>query len=225
MRTIEQASPCREPSEVEIRHRKQLSTMRGWLDGKGYYKALEALELVRALECGTRKDGKTPKFHHQLSVTRLLTTLEANFMFPEDTLTAAILHDVLEDHYDRFTRNDLETKFGERVATAVWHLSKKSAGLVKTYGSYFSEMSEDPIASLVKLADRAHNLQTMQGVFDVAKQKKYVGELDTWFFPMIRHARRKFPRQYPAYENMKIILRNQRGLLDVLIHVQEGKDA
>tara|TARA_R110000803_G_scaffold188392_1_gene250821 strand:+ start:45 stop:719 length:675 start_codon:yes stop_codon:yes gene_type:complete len=210
-------------SEIEIRHRKQLSTMRGWLDGKGYYKALEALELVRELEHGTRKDGLTPKFHHQLSVTRLLSTLEANFMFQEDTLTAAILHDVLEDHSSKFTRSDLEAKFGERVATAVWCLSKKSAGLVKTYDLYFGEMSQDPIASLVKLADRAHNLQTMQGVFNIEKQKKYVGELDTWFFPMIRVARRKFPRQYPAYENLKIILRNQHGMLDVLISVQEDK--
>jgi (p)ppGpp synthase/HD superfamily hydrolase len=200
-------------SEVETRHRKQLAVMRGWLEGRRFYAAMDALEMVRLLEQGPRKDGCTPKFHHQLSIARLLTTLEPHFLFPEETITAGFLHDILEDHADQWTREALVDRYGKRIGDAVWLLTKKSAGMVKNYDAYFAEMSACPVASLVKLADRAHNLQTMQGVFSFDKQAAYISEVDTWFFPMLKTARRRFPKQYPAYENLKITLRNQTRLI------------
>ena len=199
--------------EVEQRHIKQLAVMRGWLDGKGFFKAADALEFVRQMEQGLRKDGKTPKFHHQLSIARLLSTLTPHLAFPEETITAAFLHDVLEDHGDVVSREMLEIRFGKTVAEAVWKLTKKCNGLTKTYEMYFAEMATCPIASLVKMADRAHNVQSMVGVFTIEKQKTYLHEVDTYFFPMCRVARRSFPRQYGAYENLKILLRCQSNLI------------
>jgi len=58
-----------------------------------------------------------------------------------------------------------------------------------------------------------YNLQTMQGVFDYEKQAAYADEVDQWFYPMLKQARRNYPRQYPAYENLKIILRIQCDLI------------
>lgn len=200
-------------SEVEARHMKQRAVMRGWLEGKGFYLAADALELVKGLELGTRKDQQTPKFHHQLSVARLISTLTPHMMFPEETVTAAFLHDILEDHGDEWTVERLKERFGPRIAEAVWALSKKSKGFTKTYEAYFAGMTACPIASLVKLADRAHNVQTMVGVFTVEKQRMYLEEVEQWFYPMIRQARRNFPRQYPAYENLKILLRCQMTLI------------
>ena len=199
--------------KVEAHHKKQLAVMRGWLEGKGYYVAANALELVRGLEQGTRKDGVTPKFDHQLSVARFLSTLTPHFLYPEEVIAAAFLHDLLEDHGDVWTREKLEMQFGTQIADAVWRLSKKSDGLVKDYERYFRDMGECPIASIVKLTDRAHNLQTMQGVFTFEKQARYADEVADWFHPMLRVARRKFPRQYPAYENLKILLRCQTRLI------------
>jgi len=190
--------------------------MRGWLDGKGFYLAFDAMELARSLERGTRKDGKTPKFHHQLSVTRLLTTLTPHFEYPEETIAAAFLHDVIEDHPE-CTCEMLAERFGVLVADAVWDLSKKSNGMCKTYERYFADMAASPIASIVKLADRAHNIQTMQGVFSYEKQAAYTAEVDQWFYPMIKQARRSFPRQYPAYELLKILLRSQCALVRAVI--------
>jgi len=210
--------------DVVQRHIKQLAVMRGWLDGRGYFKAADALEFVRGLEQGTRKDNLTPKFHHQLSIARLVATLAPHLAMPEETLAAAFLHDVLEDHSDKVTRGDLEARFGKVIADAVWKLSKKCGGLVKTYDLYFAEMATCPIASIVKIADRAHNVQTMVGVFTIAKQKEYLAEVDTYFFPLIRQGRRNFPRQYGAYENIKILLRSQARLIRQ-IHEAMPKDA
>ena len=71
----------------------------------------------------------------------------------------------------------------------------------------------------MKLADRAHNVQTMHGVFTHEKQRAYIGEVGTYYFPMIRQARREHPRQYGAYENLKILLRCQCRLVE---HVLEA---
>lgn len=196
-------------TNVIERHNKQLAVMRGWLTGRQYYQAAEALELVRKLEVGFRKDGVTPKFHHQLSVARLISTLAPHFQYPEETLTAAFLHDLLEDHGQLWSRERITARFGERVGTAVWTLSKKTHGVVKSYDHYYGELADCPIGSIVKLADRAHNLQTMHGVFTQEKQVAYMGEVDQWYYPMIRDARRNFPRQYEAYENLKILIRCQ----------------
>lgn len=211
-------------NDVVIRHQKQLAVMRGWLDGRRYYRAIKALELMRSHESGTRKDGFTPKAHHQLSIARLLSTLEPHFMHPEDTMIVAFLHDDLEDHSDVNSLDQIRRDFGDTVASGVWSVTKKcsAVGVVKTYESYFGCLARDPIGSIVKLADRAHNYQTMPGVFSESKQREYLAELDTWFLPLVKEARRNFPSQYPAYENLKILLRCQAALLRMnLEHTEE----
>jgi (p)ppGpp synthase/HD superfamily hydrolase len=207
-------------NEVVERHRKQLAVMRGWLEGKQYFQASDALELVRKVETGTRKDGVTPRFHHQLSVARLVSTLDPHLIFPEQTIAAAFLHDLLEDHGDVWTRENVADRFGEQVTSAVWKLSRKTVGLSKTLDHYFAEIATCPIASVVKLADRAHNLQTMHGVFDPRKQEEYVTEVEEHFYPLIRDSRRAFPRQYGAYENIKILLRCQVRLVRQCLEAQ-----
>jgi len=150
--------------KVADRHVKHLAVMRGWLEGRSYYVAAEALEIVRRLEQGLRKDQQTPKFHHQLSVARLISTLAPHLIYPEETITVAFLHDLCEDHGELWPREAIEAKFGMRIGDAVWAITKKSVGMVKEYDMYFAAMGDCPIASVVKLADRAHNLLTMHRV-------------------------------------------------------------
>ena len=209
-------------TDIEDRHRRQLAVMRGFLNGKGWWVAADALEIVRNLEQGTRKDGVTPKFDHQLSVAQLLITLSPNFVHPEETVTAAFLHDLYEDHGAVWSLDRMSERFGPQVSETVWSLSKKSEGIVKDYTRYFADMTSCPIASLVKLSDRVHNIHTMVGVFTLEKQKEYLEELDLWFFPMIRQARRNFPRQFPAYENLRINLVCQRNLIQ---HIHDALEA
>jgi (p)ppGpp synthase/HD superfamily hydrolase len=208
--------------EVELRHQKQLGVLRGWLDGRGCYTAPDALEFTRDLEQGVRKDGRTPKFHHQLSIARLVSTLYPHLEHPKWTVAAAFLHDVLEDHSREVTREALTARFGPEISDAVWRLSKKYGGTTKTRESYYGGIAKCPMASVVKLADRAHNLQTMEGVFSQEKQRKYLEEVDQYYWPMIRTSRRAFPRQYPAYENLKILLRCQVRLIRH-IHDAQGE--
>jgi len=196
------------------RHRRHLAVMRGWLTGSTYYKAAEALELVCQLEKGKlRKDGETPSFHHQLSVARLVATLGPHLSYAEETITTAFLHDVLEDHFNQVAVNDLDRRFGPLVRSAVRRLTKKGPGWTLDPDFYFEAIGSDPIASVVKLADRVHNLHTMTGAFNKEKQLRYAADFDMWFHPMLKRARRLHPSQFQAYENLKIILTSQVKLV------------
>lgn len=207
-------------SDIEERHRKQVAAMRVWLESRGYFTALKAFELVRKLEQGFRKDGKTPKFDHQLSIAQLICTFvprdsrqgNGHLIHPEETIAVCFLHDVLEDHKE-WTVARLEAYFGKLIADAVWLLSKKMPGLKKEAVLYFGELGTCPIASIVKPADRCHNLQTMQGVFTYEKQRLYIEEVEERFYPFIKTARRDFPQQYQAYANLLILMRCQCSLI------------
>ena len=194
------------PIPIETRHRKHLSSMRSWLDGRQYYMAADALEVVRKEFQGVRKDKRTPQLHHPLSVARLLGTLLPSLLHPEETLVSSFLHDLPEDKGKEWTRERVEARYNKRVGDAVWKLTKKSNGLIKSPELYYGEMATDPIASVVKLADRCHNLATMEGVHSYEKQGAYAGEVEENFLPMLRTARREFPQQYAAYANLEILL-------------------
>ena len=72
------------------------------------------------------------------------------------------------------------------------------------------------IASVVKGADRIHNVQTMIDVFTYEKQKEYIRETQEFIVPMLKEARRRFPRQEPAYENIQHVLVSQAELLQAV---------
>jgi (p)ppGpp synthase/HD superfamily hydrolase len=146
-------------------------------------------------------------------VAGLVCTLLPHLQHPEETVAAAFLHDVLEDHWETWSRAQLEDRFGADIAGAVWTLSKKSGKLVKPLDEYYAALAECSIGSVVKPGDRAHNLQTMHGVFDFRKQREYVGDVDRHYFPMIRTARQRFPRQQGAYDNLRILLECQREMV------------
>jgi len=202
-----------------LKHEKMRIAMKYWLYGKGYTDAVKALEFASEYHKGMRKDGKTPEFHHQISIASYIRTLPS-ICFMEATLSTTFLHDVVED-YD-VDLNAIEARFGKEVRKATALLSKKIGGYEAKSEQYYMGMKDNPIASIVKGADRMHNFQTMPGVFTPDKQKRYIQECREFILPMIKAAKRKFPEQEPAYENIKHVLLSQIGLLEVGLENLEG---
>jgi (p)ppGpp synthase/HD superfamily hydrolase len=186
---------------------KQRLALRYWLLGRGFTQASRAMDFAEGYHCGTRKDGQTPEFAHQVAIAGYLRTLLPHLLFGEETLCAAFLHDVRED-YD-VSDEEIRTKFGDRVADAVDAVTKTFRGVRRDDTDLFVRIGKDPIASILKPADRGHNQDTMVGVFTVEKMAAYVTETETLFLPMIKRARRGFPEQEPAYENAKHLLVSQ----------------
>ena len=193
-------------------HDKLRVAMKYWLHGKGYSRAVRAMEMAASYHVGTRKDGQTPEFHHQVSIASYIRTLPA-LLHPEETMATAFLHDVVEDY--NVDLSIIESKFGELVRQSVALMSKKINGYVADPKMYYSNMKISPVASIVKGADRMHNFQTMPGVFSADKQTQYIQECHDYILPMLKESRKSFPEQEPAYENIKHVLLSQIGLLEV----------
>ncbi|MCP4292002.1 MAG: bifunctional (p)ppGpp synthetase/guanosine-3',5'-bis(diphosphate) 3'-pyrophosphohydrolase [bacterium] len=117
----------------------------------------------KAHEGQTRKSGE-PYFLHAITVTDILSDLKLD----ADTLIAAMLHDVVED--TKFTRNDIVERFGEEVAHMVDGVTKISgikevnpeARKAETYRKLVLSIARDPRTVLIKLADRLHNMRTIE---------------------------------------------------------------
>lgn len=203
--------------ECDMNHFEKLKiSLRYWMIGAAsaepaYWQALDAMEYAEGLHAGTRKDGKTPEFQHQMEIAQYLRTLHKSLLFPAQTLAVAFLHDVAEDFDISF--EELEKRFGSQIATAVRLLTKKHRGFHVPKDQYFKQIAGDPIASAVKGADRVNNLQSMLGVFTQAKQQSYCLEAAENFLPMLKRARRQFPTQELVYENIKLLMRSQLALL------------
>lgn len=176
-----------------------------------YLRALDALEYAASLHVGLRKDGVTPAFQHQLEIAQYIRSISRYLRYPAQTLAATFLHDVAEDFNIGF--EELAQRFGPEIAGAVALLTKKHRGLKIPPEEYFRKMAACAIASVIKGADRINNLQSMLGVFSLQKQKAYCAEVEVYFLPMLKAARREFMDQEPVYENLKLMMRSQLELL------------
>lgn|GEM_PF-878653 len=192
------------------RYDKLSGALAYYMTARGYARGLEALEYARGFHRGRRRDGLTPEFQHQVEIALHLTTLK-DLPDEEQTLIVALLHDVVED-YD-VAPEEIARRFGPDVSRRVWLLTKVYRGEKKDPDAYFDAIARDPIASLVKGADRVHNLQSMVGVFSLDKQREYADEAEFRFLPMLKDAERRFPQHGAAYRSLRHMLKSQLALI------------
>jgi (p)ppGpp synthase/HD superfamily hydrolase len=84
-------------------------SLRYWILGRGYNVAARAMDFAEKHHTGTRKDGVTPEFAHQVAIAHYIRTLP-DLVYPEETLATIFLHDVVEDYDVPLT--ELSGKFG-----------------------------------------------------------------------------------------------------------------
>jgi guanosine-3',5'-bis(diphosphate) 3'-pyrophosphohydrolase len=120
----------------------------------------------------TRKSGEA-YIHHPLAVALIL----ANMQIDSRTLIAAILHDVLED--TDVTRKELVEKFGEDIAhlvdgvSKITQISSKNAqhAEAESFRKMLLAMAKDVRVILIKLADRLHNMHTLEHLPDEKRKR------------------------------------------------------
>lgn len=201
---------------------KQKMALRYWLIGKKYYVAIKMMELASKYHVGKRKDGVTPEFAHQISIASYARTIHESLLYPEETVAAILGHDLTED-YD-ISKGYLSGSFGDMVANPIWLMSKKYKGEKKELGYYYDEIAGCPIASIGKGGDRIHNFQSMIDVFTFKGQVWYIEETEKYILPMLKKARRSFPEQESAYENIKHVLVSQIELIRAIHKAREGSN-
>lgn len=192
---------------------KQKIAIRYWLLGRGYTKAVQAMDFAESYHTGDRKDGDH-EFSHQVSQATYCRVFVDQLEFPEETFCVIFLHDILED-YD-VTYGTLHRLFGKIVADAVLKMSKVYKGVKTPNDVYYEEMGKCPIASCAKGIDRLHNLMTMLNGFTPEKQLSYIDETLEFVVPLIKKSRRKYPKQEGVYHNIKYIITNHVRLYTAL---------
>jgi (p)ppGpp synthase/HD superfamily hydrolase len=193
-----------------FKFQKDLAFLRSWMLGKEWWLACRALEFALSHHTGLRKDAITPEAHHQVQIALNARTLLPHLLEPETTLVVIFTHDLCED-YD-ISYSEIEKRFGARASAATERITKKYKGVEKPYDFYFADMEQDPVASIAKGLDRCHNVWTMAGAFSHEKIAAYADEIDRWFLPMLKKARKRFPEQEPAYQNIAHQLRSMRDI-------------
>lgn len=201
---------------VTAEYGKRRIALRYWLLGAGLTKATLAMNYAENYHNGTRKDNFTPEFAHQVSIVSYLRSLLPHLTYPDETLAAGFLHDVREDYH--VSDEEIRSIFGNKVADAVAAMTKEYRGERYPIEIVFQDIANNEIASIVKLADRIHNLDSMLGVFTYGKAGEYAVETRELFLPMLRTARRTFPSQEPAYENAKLVLLAQLRLVEAFLN-------
>lgn len=151
---------------------------------KKYIKKEENIDLItRAYLCAEknhtgqyRKSGE-PYIIHAIQVGYILTLLRTG----PKTIAAGFLHDVVEDC--DVTIQEMSDMFGDEVASLVESVTKIGALKFKDEKEYlasnhrkiFIAMAKDVRVILIKLADRLHNMRTLQYMRE-EKQKKIASE-------------------------------------------------
>jgi GTP diphosphokinase / guanosine-3',5'-bis(diphosphate) 3'-diphosphatase len=133
-----------------------------------------------------RKDNK-PYITHPFESARILTTLHVD----EETIIAALLHDVPED--TSFGLPIIEEKFGKKVTFLVDGITKlakvhyqndMAQRQIESLKKLFLHTAHDPRIILIKLADRLHNMRTLQYIEKEEKRIRISRETMEIFVPI-----------------------------------------
>ncbi|WP_374531923.1 bifunctional (p)ppGpp synthetase/guanosine-3',5'-bis(diphosphate) 3'-pyrophosphohydrolase [Acinetobacter sp.] len=132
----------------------------------------------------TRKSGE-PYILHPIAVSCIL----AHMRLDAETLMAALLHDVIED--TDFSKEDISEKFGRTVAelvdgvTKLSHSSDKEYNKAASFRKILQATLQDPRVIIIKLADRYHNMTTLESLRP-DKRARIAQETFDVFVPMAR---------------------------------------
>jgi hypothetical protein len=145
----------------------------------------KALDTIKAYHAGVKRKSGEPFFTHPIHVALILL----DYCKDQDAVVSALLHDTVED--TSLSLPQIQARFGKTVAMILeklTNLEDKPRRYSLDNHEYIARLTktEDNRIAYVKLADRLHNMRTIQGHSDIKKQQKIAEETFQLFVPMAK---------------------------------------
>lgn len=162
---------------------------------KNLHQTSKVLPYARELHKGQVRKGKdkVPYIYHPLLIACHALALGLD---DDNTVSAALLHDVCEDcgvTVDELPVNEL-TKEAVSLLTKVDSIDNEQ---------YYQRISQNPIATMIKLLDRCNNVSGMAAGFSKEKLIAYIKETENVVYPLLQKAK----SEYPMYSNQIFLIK------------------
>lgn len=173
-----------EYKEIDRGVEELLTLLSRRIDSEDVNRIHAAYEFAKEAHKEQRRKSGEPYIMHPLAVARVVAE---ELGLGADPIIAAFLHDVVED--TEYTIEDIRDKFGDDVAFLVNVVTKRkkkhyeSSKQIDNYKQMLDSLQYDIRALLIKLADRLHNMRTLNSMRP-DKQMKIAGETDYFYAPL-----------------------------------------
>jgi len=145
----------------------------------------KAFDLAKESHKGVKRKSGEPYIIHPLAVAKIVTS---EIGLGAISIACALLHDVVED--TDYTIEDIQHLFGDKIASIIDGLTKiagvfdnRSSLQAENFRKMLLTMSDDVRVILIKLADRLHNMRTLDSM-PPNKQLKIAGETVYLYAPL-----------------------------------------
>lgn len=174
-----------ENKEILARYKDLISNTYRTLDEENNKLIRKAFDIALDAHKDQRRKSGEPYIYHPIAVAKIVAK---EIGLGATSIACALLHDVIED--SDYTYEDLKKIFGERIAGIVNGLTKISimnhqniSVQSENYRKLLLTLSEDFRVILIKIADRLHNMRTLDSMAP-DKQKKIASETVYIYAPM-----------------------------------------
>lgn len=174
-----------ENKEILARYKDLISNTYRTLDEENNKLIRKAFDIALDAHKDQRRKSGEPYIYHPIAVAKIVAK---EIGLGATSIACALLHDVIED--SDYTFDDLKKIFGERIAVIVNGLTKISimnhqniSVQSENYRKLLLTLSEDFRVILIKIADRLHNMRTLQSMAP-DKQKKIASETVYIYAPL-----------------------------------------
>ena len=195
---------------------KLYASLEGTLSPYDMDRVKDAFALAHEAHKDQYRRSGLPYIVHPIAVAQIVA---AELELGPNPVIAALLHDVVED--TDYTLEYIKERFGEDVAHLVDIVTKRkierqvNSKQVENFRQLLESMQYDVRAVLIKLADRLHNMRTLESM-KPAKQMKIAGETEYFYAPLANRLglyhvkseletlsfRFRCPREYAEIEEM-----------------------
>jgi Na+/proline symporter/signal transduction histidine kinase len=149
----------------------------------------KAMRLIKECHAGVKRKSGEPFYLHPIAVAQILLPYTQD----QDTIIASLLHDTVED--TSLSLAQIGSMFNgvvRRIVDGVTHLESniktQKRVTLSTYENIQKLLGVDENRVLyVKLADRLHNMRTIEGHSSLEKRRKIAEETLLFFVPIARH--------------------------------------